>query len=565
MNMTHPREAVPVEMLPVPFLHPKVDLSCVDASGNLAQGVDNSIQIGSKNYLIYPTPLGRGGFGRVLLAQDQDTKKWYAIKEQRIKSEKDLYMVRKEAGYLTKLNEDNIEANKTLTGYKKNQSKYYIVMPLAPGSTVHNLSRSGRDMPTIRWLQIAHGILESISILHAKDILHRDIKGDNIMYDPASGRVTPIDLGLATTKSNPTHDVVGASAYMAPECWEGTYNEKSDVYNTGIVLAELFQLTKIIETMSGKRKIGIVDRDDDQFINNSRISNPQVRAMVRDYLLKMTSSNPDKRPTLDEAKNFFTNVIQNHLWLLAKMYTKGLLDVREYLQATPEEQKQFREALKKCDEVVFIETGKPPLTNMKYIKLRREMEENAILVSHSLYRGSDMLSISDRILTQQPDASFSINNFFYITQKENALPQIPIIQVKVDKKSRDYGDEIIQHLSSTLVSKQHVSVIVKWLQDEITRLESQHLKGKKEAIIKKRIFEINQTIQILNTKADSQLLTYTVLHSSLNVLQNQMLATSHFAQFMKKHFGYRSTSTGSKKIKSAIESEEKQLTRFLNR
>lgn len=65
--------------------------------------------------------------------------------------------------------------------------------------------------------EIAIQLLRCLAVLHAQGILHRDVKLDNLLYDPATKRLTLIDFGLATPCSGYIAEPTGAVAYSSPD------------------------------------------------------------------------------------------------------------------------------------------------------------------------------------------------------------------------------------------------------------------------------------------------------------------------------------------------------------
>ena len=74
-------------------------------------------------------------------------------------------------------------------------------------------------------------LFNAINHCHSQDIIHRDIKPDNIMITK-SDEVKLIDFGLskATNNNRNLTTVAGAPYYMAPEVLEGSYSKKADLW-----------------------------------------------------------------------------------------------------------------------------------------------------------------------------------------------------------------------------------------------------------------------------------------------------------------------------------------------
>ena len=89
---------------------------------------------------------------------------------------------------------------------------------------------------------MAHSALKGLYFLHKRNIVHRDIKSDNVLYN-YKGEVKLADFGFATaltTEEKTQKDAMGTLLYMAPElCKEENYDCKVDIWSFGIMMVEL--------------------------------------------------------------------------------------------------------------------------------------------------------------------------------------------------------------------------------------------------------------------------------------------------------------------------------------
>ncbi|HUG91227.1 MAG TPA: protein kinase [Planctomycetaceae bacterium] len=108
-------------------------------------------------------------------------------------------------------------------------------------------SRS-RSVRSTYWQSVARigvQVGEALAYAHAHGVLHRDIKPSNLLLD-THGTVWVADFGLAKSEGREnitrTGDIVGTLRYMAPECFTGRTDERSDLYSLGLTLYELLAL-----------------------------------------------------------------------------------------------------------------------------------------------------------------------------------------------------------------------------------------------------------------------------------------------------------------------------------
>jgi serine/threonine protein kinase/tetratricopeptide (TPR) repeat protein len=196
--------------------------------------------------------LGAGGMGEVYRAFDRRLGREIALKViRRVASDDDSALDRllREATLASGLNHPNI-----VTIYETGVvlSDRYIAMELVEGSTLRTLASQG--LPLARIVGIARQVSEALAVAHAAQIIHRDIKPDNVMVRP-DGYVKLLDFGLArvqpdafgagqtqpiTAAQTEAGLVLGTIGYMAPEQARGeTVTAEADIFSLGVLLYEL--------------------------------------------------------------------------------------------------------------------------------------------------------------------------------------------------------------------------------------------------------------------------------------------------------------------------------------
>ena len=194
--------------------------------------------------------LGQGGSGITYIAIDQKNNQQVALKALSLTGLEDwkkIELFEREAKILQQLNHPAIP--KYLDYFKietEDDVYFYIVQQLAPGrSLAHFISEGWQpDETTIK--NIAEQILEILVYLQqlTPPVIHRDLKPQNLIYQPNTGKLFLVDFGAVQDTYHHTvmgSTVVGTYGYMAPEQYRGGATLSTDLYSLGCTL--LFLLT----------------------------------------------------------------------------------------------------------------------------------------------------------------------------------------------------------------------------------------------------------------------------------------------------------------------------------
>ena len=186
--------------------------------------------------------LGEGGMGIVYKAEDTKLKREVAIKflPHNITANQE---VRKrfetEAQAAASLNHPNIT---TIHAIEEYNNDLFIVMEYVDGIEL-NYKIKGGSIPIEETLDIALQFTEGLKAAHEKNIIHRDIKSQNVMIT-SDGKVKIMDFGLAKlpgqTRLTKTNTIMGTVAYMSPEQVRGeTPGFQTDIWSFGVMLYEM--------------------------------------------------------------------------------------------------------------------------------------------------------------------------------------------------------------------------------------------------------------------------------------------------------------------------------------
>lgn len=118
---------------------------------------------------------------------------------------------------------------------------YYIVMELVEGITLKNYIERKGQLTVKEATSIAIQVSAGLEVAHNNQIVHRDIKPQNIIIS-REGKVKVTDFGIAkaTTSQTTTSSAMGSVHYASPEQARGGYvDHRSDIYSLGVVLYEM--------------------------------------------------------------------------------------------------------------------------------------------------------------------------------------------------------------------------------------------------------------------------------------------------------------------------------------
>ncbi|MFG0408836.1 protein kinase [Pseudomonas sp. FYR_11] len=122
------------------------------------------------------------------------------------------------------------------------RQQLYYVMREYPGQSLAALLAENGPLPLAQWLELARQLLQAVGVLHRRNLLHRDIKPDNLHLG-CDGQLRLLDFGLAYCPGlceDPQHALPGTPSYIAPEAFDGLPpSPRQDLYAAGVTLYHL--------------------------------------------------------------------------------------------------------------------------------------------------------------------------------------------------------------------------------------------------------------------------------------------------------------------------------------
>lgn len=248
--------------------------------------------------------MGRGGMGIVYKAFDEVLQRWVAIKtlqDSIAESQPELKQrFLSEARILAALVHPSIPKVFDLSL----KSPYYLAFELINGQSLRSfLEKQEKPLSLHHFLQMACDMASALAYACSKDVLHRDIKPDNILVD-SDNHCYLIDFGLAQIEGQvnltKTGLVMGTPWYLAPERFKGEpATVASEIYAFGVMLFEMLEGCKPYEG----NDVNLVMVQEPK-----KVSREDVCKELQILISECLSKNPANRPAnFDEILTIFEN------------------------------------------------------------------------------------------------------------------------------------------------------------------------------------------------------------------------------------------------------------------
>ncbi len=240
--------------------------------------------------------LGSGGMSTVYLARDETLDRAVAVKvmHREMSEQADqLERFRQEARAVAKLSHPNVVA---VIDAGEDGGHPYIVFEYVEGETLkQRISRIGALDPQ-EALAYAIEIARGLSVAHARNMVHRDIKPQNVLID-SEGRAKLTDFGISRQLEQDgmtaTGRVLGTTDYVAPEQAMGhPVDPRSDIYSLGVVLYEML-IGQV--PFHADSQVGVAMKHVNEELPDVQARRPEVSAAAALVVERATAKEPAER------------------------------------------------------------------------------------------------------------------------------------------------------------------------------------------------------------------------------------------------------------------------------
>lgn len=246
--------------------------------------------------------IARGGMGEIFLAREELLNRQVVLKRLQSSFTNQEEFSRRfvnEARIQAKLRHPNIIQ---LYNFFEQDGDYFMVLEYFPGITLLELSSSSGPIPERRSLRIFEQLASGLNYAHSQGVIHRDIKAQNIMVDPANGDLVKIlDFGIARilgdSRLTQQGTYMGTPLYMSPEQLLGQQDidHRTDIYSAGVLLYELLS-GGLPFAGNADSEYELKKRVLEHAFPDPREKYPHISQATVDLLQRLTAKDRNERP-----------------------------------------------------------------------------------------------------------------------------------------------------------------------------------------------------------------------------------------------------------------------------
>jgi WD40 repeat protein len=220
-------------------------------------------------------PLGQGGFGRTFLAVDEDKpSKPKCVVKQFLPMEMDAQsyakaseLFQREALRLDELGHH--EQIPKLYAYFEQEQRQYIIQEYIDGNNLARELQLYGPYNEAKALQLLRDLVPVLEFVHDHQVIHRDVKPENVIRSGVNGKLYLVDFGAAkfapSTSMSSLRTIISSAGFTAPEQMVGKAEFVSDLYSLGVTCVHL---------MTGRPPLELYDMSQDGWVWQDYVAEP---------------------------------------------------------------------------------------------------------------------------------------------------------------------------------------------------------------------------------------------------------------------------------------------------
>lgn len=366
----------------------------------------------------------------IKLIQDLDTGRFDAIKIKKDKTkfykDDDVLIAKREISNLRKLNR-LIGTSARMDSHHQQQ---LVGMQLANGMNsidYYDVLTGNITMDMI--LVIMHNISRALSKFHQSNLIHADLKPDNVLVDPITLECELIDVEFSRHIKPPSMNftINGTSGFLDPviQTTRTYYTEATDIFALGATLGQLADLALLTThpLVSTIEILKIVDESSEPANSNQVITDKPIRDQVIQFLKAMQHSLPYMRPKAKDCEAFFLKIMRE----VASRYTFprkiGMVDINELQHLTTRAKKVMIVNLQQMDEVwLFDNHSHSPQTPSEiraYYQIAKQLQAEDIQLTRRFFKtntpNASLTAVLDKIKAEAKLLPIWKGEYFFIS------------------------------------------------------------------------------------------------------------------------------------------------------
>ena len=413
------------------------------------------------------SPIGLGAYGQVFKAKHNETGEIYAIKiidysrnndsennkvidynYNSIQQETSLMKILRDCQYIVKYYGSYFS--------RRSNTLWLILEYCSCGSVIDLMLSMDRTFTEYEIASITAMVLKGLDYIHNKNLIHRDIKGANILINEQGiVKIADFGVGAELINENNRKSKKGSPYWMSPQvALNADYNEKTDIWSLGITCLEMIEGDPPNSQLKPRfviEKIGKDPPSADELLKGKKYSEE-----FKDFVKKCLEINQRKRPNAKEllkhdfilkfnkGKDFIKNLVKNHM--------KNVEKFRE-------------ETLQENNKDIILEST-PKVSNSAINSPKRNKEKNQIKVNKIDNGNTNNIYNKEKLLNSS--SIFRKNNKKIIgkesrNKKKNKIMDYKNISAKITYKKQEalknkFNEEIVEdeHKFQTIITHESI-------------------------------------------------------------------------------------------------------------